>query len=362
VIVDTRRFEIQALRADALADAATFLAPRRGGDGTATLRHLWWLLLENPLAAAAPDHGLCIRHANGAVVGLLIAFPAAFRAGDRRIVAMASGAYFVAPAAQTLGFHLFKRHLRSPGVAFFFSTSCNAASGALWRALGASTVAGSDIEYVLPLDIGAVLAAFVAARTSARFAVRLAKLAGPCARAFRPIVRAAAGVTVERSRDWEKLAELARRHRPGGCVTADRSAAFLQWRYGACPTTHAADLCVFRDRHGNEGWFSLGAVTRGERARLRGRELLDATWPRDRMEFRTVLAAAARFAQADADAVYVRPRPGVDLGDRLPWIIRRRRETPSVFVVAAKGQPPLESSMLDLVLADGDGGMPDTDA
>jgi hypothetical protein len=361
VILATRRFEIQPLRAEALPDAAAFLAPRRGNDGLATLRHLTWLLLENPLASAAPDHGLCVRNANGTVVGLLAAFPVAFRADDRRLFAMASGAYFVEPQARTLGFHLFKRHLRSPGVAFFFSTSCNAVSGPLWKAVGASTVTGSDVEYVLPLDFSAVLSAFIASRTSTPLVARGAKLLGGCARLLRPMRLAAADVTIEPSRDWEKLAALARRHRPLGCITADRSAAFLQWRYAPRAAGAAPEICLFRDRHGNEGWFSLSAAIRGGRARLRGRVIFDTIWPRDRMGFHTVLAAAARFAEADADVVYFRPRPGVDTIDRRPWIIRRRRETPSAFAVAAKGQPPLEPSMLDLVLADGDGGVPDSD-
>ena len=360
MILATKRFEIQALAAEALPDVAAFLAPRRSSDGVATLRHLTWLLLENPLAAAAPDHGLCIRSANGAVVGLLLAFPAAFRAGDRRLLGMGSGAYFVAPQARTVGFHLFKRHLRSPGVAFFFSTSCNAASGALWTALDASMVAGADVECLLPLNPGAVLSAFVAGRTPGTLATRAARLVGGCARLLRPILLAAADVTTEPSRDWEKLAELARRHRPPGCITSERSAAFLQWRYAARAPGRRPDIGLFRDRRGNEGWFALGAVTRGHRVPLRGRVVLDATWPRDRVDFRTVLAAVARFAAADTDVVYFRPRPGIDTGDGRPWIIRRRREPPSAFAVAAKGQPPLEPT-LDLVLADGDGGISDTD-
>jgi hypothetical protein len=215
----------------------------------------------------------------------------------------------------------------------------------------------SDAEYVRPLDLGIVLSSFLAGRTSSALATGAARVLGRGAtRVWRSIVRTSARVISEPCRDWEKLADLARRHRPGDWITADRSAAFLKWRYGPSSPNHASDIRVFRDTRGNEGWFSLGDTVRGD---LRGRVLLDATWPRERMGFDAVLTAIARFAERDADAIYFRPRPGVDYGDCRPWIIRRRREPPSVFAVAAKGRAALEVSALDLVSADGDGGFPD---
>ena len=361
MIVDTKRFDLQPLDARALPDAVAFLDHRRPPpDPRSSLRHLQWLLIDNPLAAAAPHHGLCIRNASGAIVGLLAAFPAAFRAGERRLLGLGSGSYFVAPEARTLGFYLFKRHLRWPGFDFFFSTSCNAASGALWKTLGARAVPGSDAEYVLPLDLGIVLPAFLAGRTASALATGAARILGRCATGLlRSVVPSSAGVISEPCRDWEKLAELARRHRPAGWITADRSAAFLTWRYGPSSPNHAADVRVFRDTRGNEGWFSLGHTIRGDRTPIRGRVLLDATWPRDRMGFDAVLMAIARFVEHDADAIYFRPRPGVDYGECRPWIIRRRRDPPAAFAVAGPGRAPLGVSGLDLVFADGDGGFPD---
>jgi hypothetical protein len=175
----------------------------------------------------------------------------------------------------------------------------------------------------------------------------------------RAIVSRTTGVTAEPCRDWEKLAELARRHRPDHWITAERSAAYLRWRYGRRSPNHAAQLCLLRDRRGNEGWFALQPVVRGDRTRVRGRLVLDAVWPRDRMRVRDVVSAMMRFAEGDTDAIYLRPRPGVDYDACWPWIIRRRREPPPVFAVAARGHAPLTPSSLDLVLADGDGGFPD---
>ena len=359
MIVDTKRFEIQPLQAEALPAAAAFLGRWQSQP---SLRRLQWLLLDNPLAALTADHGLCVRDASGAITGLLLAFPGAFRAGEVPLLAVGSGGYFVEPAARTLGFYLFKRHLQRSGFAFFYSTSCNAASGALWKALGGCAVGESNVEYVLPLDLGVVLSSSLATRTSSAAAVGAARLLGRCATGlWRPGLPTGAGLVIEPCRDWTRLAELARRHRPP-CITADRSAAFLAWRYGPGSPNHAADICVFRDALGNEGWFSLDSAARGDRGRIRRRVLLDATWPRDRMSYYTVLAAVARFAEPDADAIYFRPRPGVDYSDCWPWIIRRRREPPCVFAVTAKGHAPLAVSSLDIVLGDGDGGFPESDA
>lgn len=370
VTVDTRRLDIEPVLDGALPEAAAFLdrwrveptaawtpPPAGRAESPAMLRRLQWLLLEHPLAAGVSEHGLCIRDAAGVIVGLLLSFPSAFRAGDRRIVGMGSGSYFVEPRARTLGFYLFKRHLTCPGSAFFFSTTCNAASGAMWRMLGAEAAPHSDTEYVLPLDAEVMLPEFLAGRTPSAWAVGLARVAGRGANpVWRRVVRRSADLIAEPCRDWEKLAALSSRHRPAEWITTDRSPAYLQWRYGPGSPTHAAEIGVVRDRRGQEGWFALGSTVRGHRGQVRGRVLLDAAWPRDTMGFDEVLAAVARFVASSAHAIYFRPRLGVDPRAGGRWIVRRRRE-PSVFAITGKGRGREAVSSLDLVVADGDGGL-----
>jgi hypothetical protein len=87
--------------------------------------------------------------------------------------------------------------------------------------------------------------------------------------------------------------------------------------------------------------------------------VLDATWPRDTLSFASVLAAIAQCAAADADAIYLRPRVGVDYGECGRSIIRRRRDPPLAFARAGRDGASLAVSSLDLVLADGDGGFVD---
>ena len=369
--VEIKKVEIQPVLGAALPEVAHFLHSWHAHRDQASpiehlvredspsierrLRWLQWLLAENPLTGAATPYGLCARDASGVIVGLLLSFPGAFLAGDQRLLGLGSGSFFVEPPARTLGFYLFKRYLNSPGYAFFFSTTCNANSGALWAKLGACTVPNSDVEYVLPLKLDVMLPFFLAGRTSSSLAAELARLVGRCANpVLQLLARRSAELTVEPCRDWEKLAELFRRHRSAHRITTDRSTVFLQWRYGPSSHNHPFDICVFRDKLGNEGWFSLGSIIR-EPQTIRGRVLLDAIWPRERMSFRDILPAILRRVASKADAVFFQPRPGLDYGECSRWVIPCRLEAPKVFAIPRKGGAPFAASALDLVPADGDG-------
>src|SRR5947209_270995 len=153
----------------------------------------------------------------------------------------------------------------------------------------------------------------------------VSSLAHPRGRWADPVLqvrgRPSGELPVEPCRDWEKLAELFRRHRSGHRFTTDRSTVFLQWRYGPSSHNHPFDICVFRDKLGNEGWFSLGSVTRELQRRIRGCVLLDAIWPRERMSFRDILPAILRRVASKADAVFFQPRPGLDYGECSRWVI-----------------------------------------
>jgi len=322
------------------------------GESPSTEQWLQWLLVENPLSTSASEHGLCIRDASGDIMGLLLAFPAALVAGDRRLVGLGSGSFFVEPPARTLGFHLFRKHLSTPGSSFFFSTSCNVNSGPLWKAMGAHAVPDSDVEYAFPLRLDVLLPAYLARRSSSALAATGARLLGRWANAFpRLLTRKPATLTIEPCRDWEKLEELFRRHRPADLITTDRTAAFLRWRYGESAPNRPFDVCVFRDTQGREGWFALGTIRRGQ---FRGSMLLDAAWPRDTMSFSDIFRAIVSVAASRADAVYFQPRPRLDYRQCSRWLIPRRLEAPKAFIVTPKGAAPLATSALDLVSADGD--------
>jgi len=363
------RFVIEPVRPIGVPEVAAFLHRYGQGDpvpaterpareALATIeRHLQWLLIDNPLASPEADIGLCIRDEAGAMAGLDLFFRGAFLAGSgRRLLGLGSGTYFVEPRARMLGYFLFTRYLRTAGYDMFYSTTCNASSAALWASMGATAVSASDIEYLLPFRFDVLLPALLGRRTTSGAVARLARLGARCATpVLTRLARRRPRLTVSRCADWDKLAELARRHRPADLITSDRSAALLQWRYGPSSPNQPFDVHRIADARGNEGWFALGSIRRGRQREIRGRVLLDAIWPRSAMSFTDVLSAVAGAAAPGADALYLNRRPGIGDGDWSRWLLPWRLESPRHFAVAAKGRPALPVEQLDLVAADGDG-------
>jgi hypothetical protein len=91
----------------------------------------------------------------------------------------------------------------------------------------------------------------------------------------------------------------------------------------------------------------LGNVLRGRHGQIRGTVLLDAVWPREQMSFGDILPEILRLAAGKADAIFFRPRPGLDYCKYSRWIIPRRSDPPPAFVITRKGNPPLTAASLD---------------
>jgi hypothetical protein len=284
----------------------------------------------------------------GVIRGLSLSFPAAFLASDQRLIGLCSGSLFVESQARTLGYYLVRKKLSSPGYAFFFATTCNANSGPLWRTLGGCAVPNSETDYILPLRLDTVLPTLVSGRTSSSVASGIARIVGrwtnPMLQLFSP---QSAKLTTEPSQDWPKLSELFRRHRPADWITSDRSAEFLRWRFGQTSPDSPCTTHLFRDRRGNEGWFCLGERICGPHGQIRASVLLEAIWPRKKMSFKDVLPAILSSVAAQADAIYFRPRPGLDYSECSRWIVPRRSAVPQAFVITPQGRPPIATGSLD---------------
>jgi hypothetical protein len=361
-------FEIRSIRRPDFREVAAFLerwhdTHGESGAGIAVRkgvlsieRCLEWLLLDNPVRSPSPQYGFCVLDTSGKIRGLTLNFPNRFLAGDQPLLGLCSGSFFVEPNARSGGFYLFRKYLSSSGYAFLFATTCNANSSILWQKLGGVAVPDSESEYILPIRCEVVFDAFLEGRSEGAIASALASLAGRCASAMPRFVRGSGKVRVERSADWGKLSALSYRHRRRDLITSDRSASFLEWRYGPRSPNASADVCLVRDSSGHEGWFALGTRMLGRRGQIRGSLLLDAVWPEESMSFRDLLRAIYERAAPSADAIYLPPRPGLDYRAHSRWIVRRRLEAPRVWGVPSRGQAKLEIGALDLVTADGDSG------
>ena len=353
------RYELQPVLHSTLPDVAGFLYRWYNSEGEGSPskklarenvdsieRRLRWLLIDNPVAIPNSPIGYCLRDGAGLVRGLNLFSPAAFLSGDKRLFGLCSGTFFVEPGARSLGFYLFKKYLNAPGYSFYFACTCNTYSSEIWRGVGASPVPNSETEYILPLRLGAVIAAYVAYRTSNQHAARIA---GVCGRSANPILRfltrPSAKLAMEPCQDWEKLSALSRRHHFPDRITSERSPALLQWRYGPGSPSHPCDVYLLRDGLGNEGWISVGHLTRGEGCQLRTSVLLDAIWPREKISYRDILETVLRIATATSDAVSFRWQPGLDYSEYSRCVIPRKLAAPRAFVSIAKGAPrfPLDS-------------------
>jgi hypothetical protein len=367
-VENMEKFEIQPILSSAIPDVANFLHRWHAARGQHPVnqrpiheelvsagRRLQWLLVQNPVGTTTSGHGFCVRNTSGAIMGLILTFPGMFLAADERITGLCSGSFFVDPQARIQGFYLFKRYLNSPNYRFFYGTTCNANSGVLWAKMGGCAVPKSETEYILPINLEVMLPTFLAKSNSGEFKARIARAFGRCANpVFEPLLRKPAKLCIEPCRDWEKLSALFRLHRSANLITSDRSPAFLQWRYGQGSPNHSSDIHLFRDKRGNEGWFSLANITRGRRAQIRGCLVLDAIWPRERMTFGDIFPTILRLVASKVDAIFFQSRPDVDYSKCSRWIVPRRLDGPQAFAMARKGSGPLTISSLDLVPADGD--------
>jgi hypothetical protein len=352
---------IEAVFPSNLTEIAGFLLTRRrtdagGQPGRQTAaesahsveRRLRWLLLDNPTAAAGESIGFCLRDGGGAIRGLNLCFPAAFLLGDTRILGLCSGSFFVDASMQSLGFYLFRKYLAKAGYAFYFATTCNAASASLWKQMGGLAVTGSEIEYFIPLKLDSLLARRVARRSNSRVAIETARRAGSCADYFlRFVTRPAARMAVEPCQDWEKLADLSRRHRAGGTATSERSPELLQWRYGTDSPAHPCGTYLIRDSGGNEAWFALSHARPNGGGKTSGCTLLDAIWPREQMNFRDLAPEIMQTASGAADAVFVRCRADFDFAAGWRWVLRQRLAAPRACVIAPTAVSRVTPGLLD---------------
>jgi hypothetical protein len=306
-----------------------------------------WLLGErNPARPEDLPSGEIIRHGDGPVLGMVTYHPQVFRLGERRLLGLGAGNFFVDPSARMQGYLLFRRYLKTPQADFCFSTTCNAASGALWLKCGAAQVPLSDAEYLFVCRPGPLLQELVLRRRAwrglASWARWLGNLAGPVVRLRWP----RSGLRVERSEDWEHLADIAQRCRDPLRLTHERTPEVLRGKYEQLTRDGrtgggVGGMYRFADAQGSEGWFSVREGLRGQLGQIRGAVLLDVVWPRQSVSFVEVLSALVQTVAPYADALNVRDRAAFGLQPGLGGWRRRPLLAAEAFVFSqpASGLP-----------------------
>ena len=227
-------------------------------------------LLKNPHLRPGMALGETLRTPEGKILGMILALPRMYHLGERRLLGLAAGNFYVDSSARMQGFFLLRRFLGTQGVDFWYANSCNRQSGPLWAKCGGVMVPESDLEYLFPFRLGP-LAQELAIRKGWPAAVAgllraAGSLATPVAAPRGPKNRLALEYCV----DLERLADIAERDRDPELLQPGRSVPYLQWLYGSLPASPGGDdakqvIYRFADQAGAEGWFVLNFERRGRR-------------------------------------------------------------------------------------------------
>ncbi|MGE0446656.1 MAG: hypothetical protein AB7P99_15635 [Vicinamibacterales bacterium] len=300
-------------RADLPRVAAYLTARSPGEPGDRLERRLEWRLFENPAARPQVDAGHLLEGSRGEVAGISLAVPQRFTDGARERLGLCSSAMYVDEGARLQGFLLFRRFLSQPYVDFWFATTCNALSAALWQRGGGRADPESRHELVLPLH----------------------RLLG--------LVRRSS-VTLAPTSDWDRLAALAARQQPNRLL-ARRDAGYLAWRYGGGPDAPDRRVWLVRDHAGTEGWAAAGRITRAFAPRRRSWLLLDLIWPHP--DLTGIVVALARALDRDGDLLALRGEHAKAVRTWLPIGLRREFPQSPIWSLPAGVTP-------GFVPADGD--------
>jgi hypothetical protein len=317
---------------------------------------LRWLL-DNPDLPPGAAMGETLRTADGKILGMILALPRMYRLGDRKLLGMAAGNFFVDASARMQGFFLLKRFLASSGPDFWYANSCNRQSGPLWSKLGGVLVAESDVEYLFPFRLGPLLEEIAIRKNWPAPLRKTLKRAGPLASLIAAPRRRRNPFRVEYCADLDRLADIAERDRNPRFLQADRSPAYLRWVYSSVPPTEGAEgasltLHRFQDTTGREGWFGLSFVPRGRDDQIRSARLYDVVWPHEHYAFAEILPAIVEVAAQRTDLLSIRGRIGLGLSDRIAGLRRRTLLAPEGFIVS-KTPPSSElAALADFPFAD----------
>jgi hypothetical protein len=269
--------------------------------------------------------------------------------------ALCSASFYVNAEARTNGFFILKRYLNCPSYDFFFATTCGTDSGALWSKLRGRPIPGSGCSVVLPNRVESLLESFAENRDFHGALIALLRVGGKIGSAFvRSTRRHSAGFRVAPCRDWEKLFALTKTNGNPDRITNERSAKFLEWRYGRESAGARKEIYTFCDRQGHEGWFAIAFGRLGERKPFPASEVLDFVWPANAMPFCELVSIFVAATSETSDALYIRQRPGMQFRGLRQFGIRLNLPTPRCYVAAAKGQPTPDPALFDFVAADGD--------
>ena len=196
-----------------------------------------------------------------------------YRLGDKRLLGLAAGNFFIDSSARMQGFFVLRRFLATKGADFWYANSCNRQSGPLWAKCGAAQVPESEVEYLFPFRLGPIIQELAFRRGWSPRVSRMIGVVGPLATLFAAPRLPRNRFKVDYCADLDRLSELSERYRKPELLQPDRLTDYLRWAYGGLTATPTDDQKVgtyaFIDDSGVEGWFSLSFDPRGGLEQIR---------------------------------------------------------------------------------------------
>jgi hypothetical protein len=295
----------------------------------ALLAYLRWIEC-NPARAGVPI-GWIVRH-NGAVAGQYLAIPQPFAFRGRKHTFVLINHLFADAGAPMAGVMLLSKIRELTRQFPVFGATVNARSAPFWRASGARTIPGGDLEYLRMLNWKPIAAEMLQRRLPRPLARTLAFPLG--------LMRAV------RTRPHDDLTW--RRADAADCAEAfpvndeeinvDRSSTFLQWRV-QCPFYDEGHLFRFTGAD-IDACVMVGIRPRGRQQRIRALCLLDYWGNIGPLGMRSLCDALANQFWDRADLIVAR-----DLSDSAHGAFarsgfrRRLFSCPGVWVVDRDGMP-----------------------
>ena len=345
---------VEDLTEECLSELADYLVqvedPPQAAATDAYRERLRWKLAEGPFPEPELECGYVIRNGHGKIAGALLIHPRRFRWQNRVLRALGGGAFYADPQAGFQAALAFRRFLRKADFDFYFATSCNPISSAFYNKSGGVPVAGSDVEYLLPIRHGPLVEEAALRRGWGPLAARLVRTASFAARLAPRRFQFGTKLDVQVTRDWQLMAETWESLRDAELLTLERSPAYFEWLYGSAQSDCDLPYVV---RSGNRlGWFSLSRSVRGTRQQIRAVAIADWCLPPE-VNLAQVLAAVRDITTPEADVLVIRGRCHPALPSPMPGIHQRKLPSATAFVVANKEPATTIAGSLEVAAADG---------
>lgn len=351
--VPSSRVSLVDLSENDLEELSGFVASQSGRAKDETLRHLTWLLLDNPARQSSIPLGCGVRSSNDVLVGCILYLPQMFVFRSDPVLMLGSSCFYVDESHRGSGGALFLKFARAANQRPLFGNSANTIAAQLWRARGATPIPDSDHELLGIVHYPPVLEELARRRGAGKKISRaLAAATAWLARGRKlrlPLDPDSDLVRLSSIDDVMKLPL----DQPSDSLTALRNEPYIRWRYFS-GNDSSISLFVFRNRKSQDQVFiAVNERPRGHRWQIRSLNVLDVVPKAAPAQMLAIVAALHDRYRNDTDMIVLRCQNAICQKAFVQAGLQRRTfESPNGWLLDRRGLLP--TGNLYFVPADGD--------